>query len=293
MSPPRVFNLGSLNLDVFLHVSEFVGPGETLPAISARTDLGGKGLNQSIALARAGAKVHHIGAIGPDGDPFMELLSAEGVNVSSVKRTTIPSGTAFIQINKAGENAIVVHAGANGSLAAPDILEGLGCSRPGDWFLCQNETSSIPAAIEGAAARGLYICFNAAPTTEDVSRYPLELVNLLVLNEDEAGRLTGSKNSRDALSVGAKLWPATDLVITRGARGVICRHGGETLTLDAFPARSVDTTAAGDTFVGFLLAGLTRGLALSEALVLAARAAARTVETPGASSSIPHLSTLT
>ncbi|MEM8783135.1 MAG: ribokinase [Planctomycetota bacterium] len=274
---PRVINLGSLNADLVYRVPTIVAPGQTLASADFARHAGGKGLNQSVALARAGATVHHVGAVGEDGRWLRDALADVGADVSGVAVLgDHATGHAIIQVDDVGENAIVLFGGANRRAAFDPSVHGLG---PGDWLLTQNETSGAPEAIAAAKAGGASVAFNPAPMDDAVRGYPLEAVDLLVVNQSEAEAL-GDAAGRTLAAGGA-------VVTTYGPRGAAYRCGDETLEVPAEPADAVDTTAAGDTFVGYFLASRVAGLAVEPALRRAAKAAALCVGRPGAMPSIP------
>jgi ribokinase len=284
----HVWNLGSINLDRVFHVPRIVRPGETLASRSVTTFAGGKGANQSIALVRAGAKVMHIGRVGNDAQWLIERLASEGVDTTHVAIGREPTGQAIIQVDETGQNAIVLDPGANHAIALDDIERALAASRPGDWFLAQNETNHVADAIRLAKRHGLRVALNPAPMTESVLDYPLELVDLLVVNETEAAALTGIADAKGQLRSCAKRWPNCEVVLTRGDQGAIARGRDWQVAQPAVKTNVVDTTAAGDTFLGYYLAGLIEGCSPSERLAWACRAAACCVARPGASDSIPR-----
>jgi ribokinase len=284
----HVWNLGSINLDRVFQVPRIVRPGETLASQSVATFAGGKGANQSIALARAGAKVMHIGRVGEDGRWLLDLLASEAVDVSHVQVAAEPTGQAIIQVDDTGQNAIVLDPGANHAITRDDIERALADSRPGDWFLTQNETSQVADAIRMAKTRGLRVAFNPAPMTDSVLDCPLESVDLLVVNETEAAALTGLEDAEGQLRSCSERWPNCEVVLTRGAQGAIARGSNWHLAQAATKTQVVDTTAAGDTFLGYYLAGLVEGRSPPERLAWACRAAACCVAKPGASDSIPR-----
>lgn len=287
--PTRVFNLGSINIDHVYQVPHFVRPGETLASSGYARHAGGKGYNQSFALARGGATVHHLGAIGPDGASLRDALATVGVNVASLHTVAEPTGHALIQIARGGENAILLHPGANHALTVADIRAALAEARPGDWFLTQNETSVVPEALVLAKQAGLRLALNPAPLTPDVAAWPLDLVDLLVVNETEGAALSGQTEPDAILATLRARHPGMLIVLTLGADGVRYVGPDGCGTLPAVRVQVVDTTAAGDTFIGFLLAQLAGGSALDPALTLATQAAALAVTRPGAASSIPTL----
>ncbi len=283
MSTPVIYNLGSLNLDRVFRVPHIAAPGETLAASSLTTYPGGKGANQSVALARAGARVVHIGRIGADGQMLRDRLAAEGVEVRHVlEASDVPTGQAIIQVDDAGQNSIVILAGANGAILPADIEAALADTPAGSWLLAQNETSCVGEAMQLAKQRGLKVAFNPAPADDRVFGYPAELVDLWCLNETEHGQL------HDLLP--RKLADDQEVLLTRGAGGAALWRADGELHLPAEQVEVVDTTAAGDTFLGYYLAGLVAGLSAEERLARAIRAAAICVTQPGAMDSIPGAS---
>lgn len=284
-----VINLGSINLDYVYRVAHIVRPGETLASDARRTFAGGKGSNQSLALARAGAQVRHVGRVGPEGQWLVAMLARAGVDTRHIACGDAPGGHAIIQVTAAGENAIVLFGGANRAIAETAVDAALAEARPGDLFLTQNETSGVAHAIGRARERGLTVCLNPAPFGPEVLDYPLACVDLFVVNETEAAGLLGAAAwSDDGLEQLAARFPRADWVVTLGARGALCRTAaGRRLEAPAQPVQVVDTTAAGDTFIGYFLACRQRGLELEASLELANRAAGLCVARPGAADSIP------
>ena len=298
-----VHNLGSINIDHVYRVPHLVRPGETLSSRALETVLGGKGANQSVALARAGARVRHVGRVG-EGDAWArDALADAGVDVGAVALVDGPSGHAIIQVDDAGENAIVLHGGANHALERTAIDAALAASERGDWLLLQNETSGVEEAFALAGARELRIAFNPAPMSAAVRALPLERCDTLILNETEAAMLAGAdgdtgagkgsgegEEGGDIDAVEAVLlarYPHVRLVLTLGGRGARLVRGDTRIEVAAVPVEVVDTTGAGDTFVGYLLAALVAGLDERAALERACRAAALSVTRAGATPSIP------
>ncbi len=282
----RILNVGSVNIDHVYRVPHLVRPGETLAASDYRVFAGGKGFNQSIALARAGARVAHAGRIGPEGGWLRDTLAAEGVDVARLVMGSEPTGHAIIQVDAGGENAIVIHGGANRALTRADLAAALEGYGPGDWLLAQNETSEVPALLEAAAACGMRIAFNPAPMDAAVSSYPLAHVHLLVVNAVEAQALAGETAPTAIVAALRERFPA--VALTLGAAGVHYLEGGQAWYASALPAEAVDTTAAGDTFVGYLLAGLVDHEPAETALRRAVAAAAICVTRAGAEAAIPR-----
>lgn len=283
----KVLNYGSLNIDLVYRLDHLVLPGETQAAERFDRFCGGKGLNQSIALARAGAKTLHAGKIGPDGEMLLSALREAGVDVSPVTVGQEPSGHAVIQVERSGQNAILIYAGANGCISEKEIDAALSRMEKGDWLLLQNEINSIPAIIRKAKARGLRIAFNPAPMDEGVKTYPLDLIDLFVVNETEAAALTGLAEEEDALTAMEQTYPSAIHVVTLGSRGSLCSAGGQRYAVEAKKVQAVDTTAAGDTYIGYFLALLMEGKSVDVCMEMATRASAIAVSRMGAAPSIP------
>lgn len=284
----RILNFGSLNIDHVYQVDHIVRPGETLSSSSYQVFAGGKGANQSAALALAGASVCHAGQVGPEGHWLLDKLAALGVDMRFTLRGRVPTGHAVIQVDPAGQNAIFLYPGANVRIAQEQIDSTLSEFGSGDILLLQNEISHIPHLIHQANSRGMKICLNPAPFGPEVLAYPLELVDLLVLNETEAQGLVGQGGDLADLSAAvAARFPASETILTLGARGAVYRAVGVRFQVPAVEVPAVDTTAAGDTLIGYYLASAAAGREPERCLRRAARAAALCVTRPGAMESIP------
>ena len=288
----KILNFGSLNLDHVYRVDHFVRPGETMDSISYSLFCGGKGLNQSIALAHAGAKVFHAGRVGPDGGPLLARMCKAGADTSCTSQIEEPTGHAIIQVNKAGENCIILYGGANRKISPADAAKVLRGFSKGDYLLLQNEISSTPAIMKIAAERGLKIFFNPAPMTPAVLKYPLRLVDCFILNEVEGRDISGEKDPRKIISLMTKRFPKASIVLTLGSKGALFCEKGRVEKAEAVKVKAVDTTAAGDTFIGFFMVWLAEGKSGAEALNTACKAAAICVTRHGAADSIPRRSEL-
>lgn len=284
---------GSLNIDYTYEVPHFAAKGETLS--SRRLDIfsGGKGLNQSVALARAGAETFHAGAVGEDGRFLLDQLRAAGVDTGCVEvRGDVRTGHAIIQNDDAGDNCILLYGGANRAVTREQIDRTLDRFQPGDLLVLQNEISGIDCLIRRGRDRGMRTAFNPAPMDATIPGLPLELLDWLILNEVEAAQLLGATPDPDP--DGAALareirsrFPGPAVVLTLGEHGSVYADGTQTVFQPAFPVRAVDTTAAGDTYTGFFLAGITQGMPPKAAMELASKAAALAVGKKGAAPSIP------
>lgn len=280
-----ILNLGSINADHVYTLPRLPGPGETVASVSLTTGLGGKGANQSVAAARAGADVRHIGAIGPDGEGLIERMAAAGVDCSHVVRTGVPTAHAIVMVDGKGENQIVVHPGANMAQDANVITNALAAASPGDWLLLQNETSHQVETATQARALGLNVAYSAAPFDMQAVEVLLPHLNLLIVNRIEARQMTEALN-RPVLNI-----PVPNILVTKGAAGADWHDTRllQTVSVPAFPVSSVDTTGAGDTFAGYVVAGLSQGLLPQTALRRAAAAAALAVQRPGTAEAIPDV----
>jgi ribokinase len=278
-----IWNLGSINIDNFYEVSHLPVPGETLAAASFGFGLGGKGANMSVAAARAGARVSHIGAVGPEGRWTRDRLMEYGVDTPHIAQIDAPTGHANIVVDQNGENSIVLFQGANVDLTEAIIGAALIEASPRDFLLMQNETNGQEYAATTAQSLGLRVAYAAAPFEASAIERLLGQIDLLVLNEIEVTQLEAATGMTvDALGV-------PDVVVTLGANG--CKwitHDGQK-NFDVYPAEAVDTTGAGDTFTGYLVAGLDRGMDMGAAIDLALKAGALMVTRRGTADVIPDL----
>ena len=285
---PKIVCLGSLNLDHVYRLDHFVRPGETQGSEHYSVGCGGKGLNQSVALARAGAEVMHAGRIGREGGMLRDALEQAGVDVSLVVEGDVPTGHAIIQVDRKGENAIILYGGANRSISEEEIDAALDAVGDG-ILLLQNEINSIDLVLRKAHDRGIRTAFNFAPFDPEAARtLPLELLSYLIVNEIEGAEVAGVEAPEAILRTLKKKYPECRVILTLGKAGAaFLEDSGETALIPPFPAKVVDTTSAGDTFIGYLFAGLLEGMTLREAMPLASRASAITVSRAGAADSIP------
>lgn len=286
----KILNFGSLNIDYTYDVDHFVRGGETLSSKALHLFPGGKGLNQSIAASRSGADVWHAGAVGKsDGEFLIKQLNEAGVNTDYVKRLEVPSGHAIIQRQPDGGNCILLFGGSNQEITrgmADEVLEHFG---KGDYLLLQNEISEVGYIMKQAAEKGMRIVLNPSPMDEKIGKLPLENVDYFLLNEVEAESLCGEgANQPEAmLEKMANGFPKAKIVLTLGSQGSLYWDGEKMIKQPCYKVKAVDTTAAGDTFTGFFIGGLSQGMEGVKALDWAARAAAVAVSRAGAATSIP------
>lgn len=286
----KILNYGSLNIDMVYRVPHIVRPGETIASRAFRKYAGGKGANQSVAIARAGGLVCHAGQLGGDGQWLKEKLAGFGVDTRFIRIIEGVSGQAVIQVDQQGENAIFLYPGANRQITRNEIDRVLSHFQAGDILLVQNEINNVAYLIQTAHEMKMQICLNPAPMDKRVEKYPLRKINMLILNEVEGGALSGRTRPGSILDWLAKKLPETEIVLTLGKRGAIARVPGQRpIKMPALAVKTVDTTAAGDTFIGYYLAGRTQGEKPVECLARACAAAAICVTRPGAMDSIPAL----
>lgn len=284
----EIVNFGSMNMDYVYTVPDFVRPGETLAVESRAVYCGGKGLNQSVAAARAGAAVRHAGMLGAGGEALRAVLERSGADTALLADSPLPQGHTVIQVSGTGENCILLCRGSNGAVTAGYIRQVLDRLPAPAYVLTQNETSGLADLLALAAARGHRVCLNASPVDEALLQADLGGLAWLLINRLEGAQLTGAEEPRAILDALEARYPAMGVVLTLGREGAWCRSGGRRLFQPSFPARAVDTTGAGDTFTGYFLAMLARERPLEEALSMAAMAAAIAVTRPGAEPSIPR-----
>lgn len=287
----KILNFGSLNIDYVYNVEHFVRPGETISSRSRQVFCGGKGLNQSIALARSGVRVYHAGAVGrADGGILLETLQKNNVNTDFiVQRDDISTGHAIIQVNSEGENCIILYGGANQTIDREHVDRTLQNFSRGDFLILQNEINMLDYIIEQAHDRGLIIVLNPSPMNGRVKALPLKYVDYFMLNEVEASDICGSADRESLTESLGRMYPEARIVLTLGKDGVKYRDSRETLSHGIYKVPVVDTTAAGDTFTGFFIGSLVQGCDTGEALRLASIAAAISVSRRGAESSIPYI----
>ncbi|MGN8968319.1 ribokinase [Intestinimonas sp. HCP28S3_D6] len=283
----RVLNFGSLNIDYVYQVDHFVQPGETMSSLSLQVNCGGKGLNQSVALARAGVEVWHAGCIGPEGEFLRDKLTSAGVDTTFVRQVEGSTGHAIIQVDRSGQNSILLYDGANSRITESFVDQVLEHFAPGDVALLQNETSCVGYIMDRAAALGMRIALNAAPANEKLNGLPLEKLSWLLVNEVEGAFLAGTEDPEEIARVLTARYPKTMLVLTLGVQGSLAVLGQERVRMPARTVKAVDTTAAGDTFTGYFLRGVLDGRSLEESLGLAAAASALAVTRVGAADAVP------
>ena len=284
----KALNFGSLNLDYVYQVDHFVRPGETLDALHQTVNPGGKGLNQSVALAKAGTAVCHAGCVGQGGGMLRQTLESYGVDTAYLKETETLQGNAVIQVDRSGQNCILLYGGSNRRLTEAQISETIARFSPGDWLILQNETNLLPELVDAGFAKGMRVVLNPSPYNESITQVDLSKVSWLLVNEVEAKQCSGTDEPEKVWAYLHERYPSLSLLVTLGGDGSAAFTGTERVRQAAFPVKAVDTTAAGDTFTGYFIAGLMEKRPLAECLRRASMAAAVSVTRPGAAPSIPE-----
>ncbi|BCI59492.1 ribokinase [Solibaculum mannosilyticum] len=285
----KILNYGSLNIDYVYDVPHFVQPGETIHAPSRTIHCGGKGLNQSVALAKAGAKVYHAGRIGEDGGFLLETLKQEGIDTQFITVSQEPTGHAVIQVDAKGENAIVIYGGANRTITSREIAKVFEHFEAGDMLVLQNEINDLDLIMKTARERGMIVVFNPAPFDGQVLSLPLETVNLFVVNRQEGAALSGCTRAEDIVKGIVQKYPSSAVVLTLGSKGSLYYDGTRMLTQGIYNAPVIDTTGAGDTYIGYFAAMWAQGSEIQRAMDLASKASSIAVSHPGAAVSIPAM----
>ena len=286
----KVLCFGSLNIDYTYKVEHFVQKGETISSQSLQVFSGGKGLNQSIALAKAGADTSHAGAIGTDGRFLLEQMEAAGVHTEHVAvLEDVRSGNAIIQNDKEGDNCIILYGGANQAITREQADSVIGSFAPGDYIVLQNEINELAYIMQKAHERGMKVILNPSPRDEKIKTLPLEYVDFFLLNEVEAGQILETEETEGEILADRLLerFPGAAIVLTLGSKGSIYADGKQKIRQKAYRVKAVDTTAAGDTFTGYFIAEMASGQTAERAMDLASRASAIAVTRAGAAPSIP------
>ena len=268
----KVLNYGSLNVDYVYSVDHIIIGGETQHSSKLEDFSGGKGVNQSIALAKAGVPVYHAGIVGNDGDILLEACKEAGVNTKYIRRLPVKGGHSKIQVDKNAQNCIILYGGTNQMQTKEFVDEVLADFGEGDYLILQNEINMLDYIIDQAYEKKMKIVMNPSPFDDKLSTCDLSKEYLIQENEIE----------------GAAKFPNAGFVLTLGSNGAVYYDGKEKVFQDIFKVKAVDTTAAGDTFTGYFIAAAIEGRSIQEALRMAAKASSIAVSRPGATPSIPR-----
>ena len=294
----KVTVIGSINLDTNLRVKKMPRPGETVHATDHYSAAGGKGANQAVAAARAGSDVSFIGGVGDDaaGKEMLNLLKSENINTSGIITATKEStGQAFITVDDSGQNSITIYAGANYAFGADEVLQNQGLIKNADFLIAQFETP-LAATIKGfeiAHEAGVRTILNPAPGMDQIPVELLKLTDIITPNETEAETITGVKvideKAAQKAAVNLHEQGVRTVIITIGDKGAFYSYQSKNELIPAFKVKAVDTTAAGDTFIGAMASVLQTDLSnLKDAILFANKASSLTVQKYGAQPSIPY-----
>jgi len=283
----KVLNIGSLNYDYVYKVDHIVKGGETILSDDMHTFCGGKGLNQSIALAKAGIEVFHAGLVGEEGSVLIDTCIKYGVNPTLIQKIEGKSGHTIIQVDKYAQNCIILFGGANQKLTREQISSWIDGFSKGDILLLQNEVNELPFIIDTASQKGLFLILNPSPFNEKIPDCDLSKISMFLLNEIEGEQISGEKEPDKILKSMALNYPDAKIILTLGEKGSIYQEKGEIIRQGIFPAKAVDTTAAGDTFTGYFIASMLEGHTPAKSLEIASLASSIAVSRMGAVESIP------
>ena len=250
---------------------------------------GGKGLNQSVAMARAGQEVWHAGFVGNDGKELVAAMKKEGLHLDYLGEANCPTGHAIIQIDEEGQNSIIINAGANAEISEAIIDNVLNNFENGDYLVLQNEVPNVAYAIQKAHDKGMIVFINPSPieTAEDIDN--IKLADYIILNEVEGEILSNKENFCDILDRLSIQFPRSTIVLTIGDQGAMCKNSDGVYKQGSYRVNVVDTTAAGDTFTGYFISAISQNLDMEEALRIASIAGAISVSRAGAVNSIPYM----
>ena len=286
----KILNFGSINKDFVYLVENFVQSGQTISSKKYEVFLGGKGLNQSVALAHSGANIYHAGCINKNDDSIIIQLNKWGVNTDNIIKVEDPTGHAIIQVNDNGENSIIIHGGANHSISSKQIENTLNKFKSGDILVLQNEINKIEEIINRGYEIGMKIFLNPAPFTKEIINYPLQKLDTLIFNESECfGLSSGEQDKTKILKYLSKKYPSTKLLLTLGKKGSIYIYNNKVIEIPANKVNSVDTTAAGDTYIGYFISSYYKNNEVKESMEIASKAASISTTKMGGAISIPKL----
>lgn len=283
----KVLSFGSLNIDYVYPVDHIIQPGETEKTGGMSINCGGKGLNQSVALARAGLEVWHAGMVGDEGDILIDKCFENRINTDHIKKISGRSGHTIIQVDKNGQNSILLFGGANRKITEEFIDETLKDFRQGDYIILQNEVNLLNEIINRAYEKEMTIVLNPSPYDENISDCDLAKVDFFIMNEIEGEQMTSESDPDRILHYMKGHYPGADTVLTLGSQGSVYQDRNNTYRQGIYEVKAVDTTAAGDTFTGYFIASIINGKTPENALKIAAKASSITVTRNGALDSIP------
>lgn len=284
----KVLCFGSANLDHVYKVDHFTVPGETQGCLEYNIKCGGKGVNQAIAMALAGNDTYFAGIIGSDGGLLKDALVDKGVHIDYMKISNKPTGHAIIEVDQSGQNHILLYGGTNKEIDFEYIDEVLSHFSKGDIVVLQNEINNVPYIIERCYEKEMKSFFNAAPYDIAVKNYPIEKVTWLVVNETEGATLSNEEDYEKIIQTLKQKYPHTHILFTMGKEGSRVLTDKEDIKVEALKVNAVDTTGAGDTYIGYFVRGIVEEMPLLETAQMATKASAIAVTRFGAVDSIPN-----
>lgn len=284
----KILNFGSCNIDYVYSLEHIVNVGETETTNKLEVFPGGKGLNQSIAIAKAGAKVYHAGCVGYDGGMLKDILQCNGVDIAYLNTVDAKNGHAVIQVSSKGENSIFLYPGSNEMITKEHIDKVLENFDKGDFLVLQNEINDVDYIVQKAGEKGMRIILNPSPFNEKIRKINFDMLSYLVINEVELLGISGCSEPEEGLLTLKNRYPTLKIILTLGENGSVLFYGTQELWQSAYKVNVVDTTSAGDTFLGYFVAELSKGTEYSQILKIASAASAITVSRKGAAPSIPN-----
>ena len=277
-----IYNLGSINIDHLYMLERIPKPGETLSSLESHTNIGGKGLNISVAAHRSGAGVRHIGVVGSTDQSVLDMIADLGLDCALISQIDVQTGHAIVYVDEKSENSIVVHGGANLCFSEVQIRTALSSAQPNDWLILQNETNANEIGISIAREKGMKVALVAAPFDVETMPEQIKKVDLVSMNKTESELFEAVTET----SIGSL--KDIDFLITYGADGAMFLSHGREQRVASHKVSAVDTTGAGDTFFGVFMALYINGSSVETALKRANAAAALIVQRKGVASVVPN-----
>lgn len=288
----KILCFGALNVDYFYHVDHLVQPGETLSSRIMKKKPGGKALNQAIAIAKAGSEVYLSGAVAKEERYLIDYCKMNKVNTEYIRESNVCTGQAIIQVDKEGRNNILLYGGANQALTNEDVDDTLKHFNEGDFLVLQNEINQLGYLIERAYEKKMKIFFNPSPFEDSIKNSYFEKSHAVFLNQIEGEQLTGKRAPTDMLDELALRYPSTMHILTLGEEGVYLQVENQRQFCPAKSVNVVDSTGAGDTFMGYFISLYSKREPYKLILETATKAASIAITRLGASESIPKIEEL-
>jgi len=283
----KVLCVGSLNIDHVYNVDHIVSKGETILASKVEKYPGGKGLNQAISLSKIIDNVYMYGYVGEDSQLLFKQLKESNIDTRYITMTNHPTGHAIIQVDRLGENSIVVSAGANKQFSTSRNKEVISRFDKGDFLVIQNEINGIAEIISLGKKQGMKIILNPSPFNSSITKELMLNVDYLILNKKEAIQLSSPEKPLECIALILRDFPNINIVLTLGENGAYFANKKTRVFQESFKVTVKDTTCAGDTFLGYFIGSLINGETLKTAMINAAKASSICIQQSGASSSIP------